>query len=422
MPTQPERSTPGGGVELIERDAFQVADVTTTEPVQRDGALGAAAVVASLAAVVLALALIAQPAGSPPGGGEATTTTRIIAPATASTAPVPVAASGAGGSSLPQVATEQPIPPFDGNVPSGLPGVIGAVDADGSIIVIDRAQPGPIEVEAGLTPDRHSPQVLLGLLGQGLIGLGTGIQIAGTVVSAEGPGGEQGEVVDLLRLAPDGQGGVLVVDVTGPTQQATLTPLRSPGAGQLRWEVDGRGPQVIGVWQDRLVLERANRVWLLDRDGGTELVAEGEVLAYDGRYLVRLVCPELGQCEILAGDPVHPDTYRAAVPETIGSLPLDAWGASVTVSPDGARLGASVGHGAVYLPAVIDLAAGTAEQLADGMNQQAPVAWSPDGEWLAYVYSDDVMVWNVTGSRSWRIPVNRDLQALWWRGAASNPG
>jgi hypothetical protein len=318
-----------------------------------------------------------------------------------------------------------PIPPFDSNLPTELPGVISGIDPDGSVVVIDRAQPAPVESEIGLTLDFDSPQLLLGLLGRQPIGLDARIRIVGDELVVEDDAGEPGGSLALGQLAPDGLGGALLVEAMGANQRATLMPLVYDGTeppDPLVWEIEGQGAEVLGVWEDQIVLHQANRVWLLDLEGRVSLVAEGEILSYDGRHLSRVVCPEPGRCEIVVGDPSQPERYRVPVPATIGALPLYAWTGSVAVSPDGRKLGASVSYGVLSLPAVIDLETGEATSLADGMNRQAPVAWSPDSQWLAYAYTDDVMVWNVPGQRSWRIAVNRELQTLLWRGAGQAPG
>jgi hypothetical protein len=418
MPTLPHRPPSGpSGAELLDGGAFE-EEVTTTEPVSHDGGLGTKiAAIATVSAIVLTFALISSP-GAGTASDEGTATTSVAAgPTTAATA-------AAGTEPPPTTRPKQPIPLFEGNLPPELPGVIGGIDVLGAVVVIDQTLPGPFETNLGLTPAAESPHMLIGLEGMAPIGLEATIRMDGGRLKVEDADGAVISDYDVARLLPDGAGTVVVVELMGNTQVATLTSLAAGGGSgePVVWEIDGQGPEILGAWDGRLVVHRANRTWLLDEGGRTELVAEGEVLTYDGLHLVRLDCPELGRCELAAGDPSAPDTYRVAVPEWIAVLSDEAWTGSVAVSPDGTRLGASVSYGGLSLPAVIDLETGEAESLADGMNNGAPVAWSPDSDWLAYAYAGDVMVWNVTGSRSWRIAVNRDLHALLWRGASLGGG
>jgi WD40 repeat protein len=222
---------------------------------------------------------------------------------------------------------------------------------------------------------------------------------------------------DLIDLVGDRTGSAIVVTYENNRQLVTLIPLEEGRADESQatvWDLPSEAADVLGAWQDQLLLHQANRIWLLDVSFRSTLVAEGELLTYDGTHLARLRCDELDVCQLLVGTPDAPDTHVLDLPEILAPLSLEAWVGSIAIAPDGTRLGASVRYGALSLPLVLDLTTGETLSLPDGVNRQAPVAWSPDGEWLSLVYIDDVMVWNIAQNRAWLIEVNRDMERLIW--------
>lgn len=401
-------------VELIERDRFELAREATSEPVGRDVAIGSKAiVVASIAVIVLALAIISRP-GASVAVDETAGQTTVPAPTTS----LPDQASSAG-SELETTVVTQSIPLFSDNISSGIPGVISAVDRDGSLIVIDRTRVRPQESRLGMVPTFENPKATLILDGSAPIPVDRELFFNGTQIFVQHDDDRfLAPSFALDDIAPGQEGNALLVSHLPDSQLAVVVPLEWDGTNPeslLQWEVPGYGLDISGVWGNELVVHQANKVWLLDAESNATLVGEGRLLSYDGANLARLVCEEPDQCVLAVGPPDQPEARTLPLPDMLAVLDIDDWAGSVSISPDGRRLGTSVRFGVLSLPVVVDLTNGETESLADGMNRQAPVAWSPDGEWLAYVYTDDVMVWSVAEGRSWRIEVNRELETLVWR-------
>jgi Tol biopolymer transport system component len=98
----------------------------------------------------------------------------------------------------------------------------------------------------------------------------------------------------------------------------------------------------------------------------------------------------------------------------LASLALARWVGPVAISPDGAKLVVWLGEGLISAPSVLDLDTGETTSLGDATNRQGSIAWSPDGQWLAYVFTDDLVVWSLPDDRSWRITLDRRLDSLMW--------
>lgn len=413
MPT--DTTDDSAEVELIERSRFELSQEATSEPVERASVIGSKAiVVASIAAIVVALGIISRPGASVEVDGTPGQTTAPTVPTTS----VPDQASDTD-SGLQTTVVTQSIPLFGGNIDPSVPGVISAVDRDGSLIVIDRTRVRPQESLLAMIPAFENPKATLILDGSAPIPVDRELSFNGTQIFVKHDGGR---VLDpsfaLDDIAPDQEGNALIVSHLANSQVAVIVPLGWDGTDAeslLQWEVPGHALDIVGAWGDDLVVHQANKVWLLDADSNATLIGEGQLLSYDGANLARLVCEEPDQCILAVGPPDQPGAQTLPLPETLAVLDTDDWVGSVTISPDGRRLGASVRFGVLSLPVVVDLSSGKTTRLADGINHQAPVAWSPDGEWLAYVYTDDVMVWNIAANRSWRIQVNRELETLVWR-------
>lgn len=414
MPTLPDESLSElPDVELLERSSFELDEGTTVEePVQRGPVVGTKALGAvAVGLIVLAFAIISQPGVEESVDESATAQT--TAPSTTTTTTPPPPSTDAAGRRL------QPIPVFQGNLPEELPGVISGFDDRGSVLLIERSRPRPVESQLGAVPTDGNPTIQLGLLGGPVEGFDNELFILGSQVIVETDQALLRQTFDLRRLVPDGVGGVLVVEESGPVMIASLLPLgdRQNGTTGIGWRLPSAGLDVLGFWRDELLVHRAASTWLLSTDGGERPVAEGEVLTYDGRHLTRLECTAAapGQCELIVGTPDDPEIHRVLLPTVVEQVPVEHWGPTVAVSPDGSQLALSAQNGGLPLPLLIDLTTGESRQLADGMNASSPVVWSPDGQWLAYLYTNDVMVWSLDADRSWRVAVNRDLQTLLWR-------
>ena len=406
-------------VELVERDRFEMADeVVVDEPVAKGPSIGSKAVIAaSIAAIIVALAVISRP-GQEVAVDEAPSQT-TAAPTT--TSMLPGGATGAvSGRPIPTTAVTQPIPLYSENAPPVVPGVISGIDSAGSLIVIDRTEVRPDEIRLGIRPAESGARATLMVEGSGPVGVLQELGIDGTevLVSYAGSARFLEPGFDMLRIAPDRQGNAVLVSHLPDIQLVSVVPVAWDGREESvvgRWRFEGPGVEVLGAWRDSLLTHQANRVWLTDPDSNSTLVADGRVLAYDGRHLAMFACSAPNECQLSVGPPDDPAQRSVLLPAVLAALDIEAWADSVSISPDGSRLAASALFGALPLPVIVDMETGDATQLADGMNPQAPIAWSPDGQWLAYVYTDDVMVWNFDERRSWRIQVNRELQSLLWR-------
>jgi hypothetical protein len=308
------------------------------------------------------------------------------------------------------------IPAFDDSIPGDLPGVLSGIDDRGSFVVIDRRAEGPVERALGpaVAGSDRITAARLGIVGAPLIRLDGEIRVDGHELVSTASGVRR--QIDLSEVVPDLAGSVLVVSADGSGATASATSLDGDGGAEpILWELSGPEVEVLGLWRDALLVRRGAHTWLLEEGGGSRLVTSEQVLTFDGRNLSVLACPRLDQCRIEVGPPDDVQRRSIPLPESLARLAPSAWTTSLAISPDGSHLAASVAHGALSLPMVIDLDTGESLSLADGMNRQAPVAWSPDGQWLAYVYTDDVMVWPITGERSWRITLDRQLDVLLWR-------
>ncbi|MCP3989080.1 MAG: hypothetical protein GY724_08395 [Actinomycetia bacterium] len=409
----PETVTELTEVELIEGDRFELPPARPEEPAQRSPIVGSKAVaVASIALIVLALAIMSRPEVSQtvePDPGQTTST-----PLSTS---IPFEGNGnVSGATTTRVT--QAIPLFDENVPEDLPGVISAIDAQGSLIIIDWTELRPRENRLEMELIDDEPKASLALTGAPFLAVNRDLSHSQTRIVVSNQDRFLDPSFDLADLVPDRTGTALIVSHSNSGQTVTMIPLDWDGVDEsaiTSWDIPGNAMDVLGSWQGQLLMHQANRIWLLDTDLEATLVADGELLAYNGTHLALLRCDELGACQLLVGTPDAPDTHMVDLPEPLVPLAHRDWVGSIAISPDGSRLGASVRNGALSLPMVIDLTTGESQSLSDGMNHHAPVAWSPDGEWLAYVYTDDVMVWNIGLGRSWRVSVNREMERLMWR-------
>jgi WD40 repeat protein len=241
--------------------------------------------------------------------------------------------------------------------------------------------------------------------------------IRGDLLVVEADASLIADTFNLTRLAPETDGGVLVVESERGEYSATWNSLRPSGSvsEEITWSLPSSSVEVLGVWGEELLVQRANEIWLLNQDGGTRSVGGGQFLAFDGENLARLVCDEVSVCSLAVGPPSDPDARTVELPEWLEAGPDDLWVPTVVISPDGDRLAMAGPNGGISSPLIVDLETGIATPLADGINRQAAMAWSPDGRWLAYVYTDDVMVWSLDEGRSWRVTVDRQLETLLWR-------
>ena len=327
-------------------------------------------------------------------------------------------ADGEGSTGAAAAGLDQPlarelseIPPIRDDLPA-VPGALFGFGLDGSIVRIDRTLSVPQEAPLELSALGRSGAAVGTSFGDGYLVIDDAVAhrlgVDGTF-SATVAGGN--------RVLPADDGGVVVVAVDDRAQTAYVVPagaadILPPDEASL-WSL-GRDLQVLGGWRDRLLVTTANRVWLLDRDGRSTPVSAGRTLGFDGDHLVMLDCQEPGVCRIEVGPPDNPSRRSVLVPETLADLAVDSWGSALDVSPDGDRLALRSIRGVVALPVVIDLVTGEATSLSDSMNHSSAVVFSPDGEWLAYSFSDDLVIMNLDEKRRWRVFTERRMDQLAW--------
>ncbi len=413
MPTSPEETRADlTDVELIDEGPFvdTPMEAPSNEPMQRAPVIGTtAAALLAVVAIVAVFAFIARPGlEEDVAVNERAQTTLSPTVTTAPTTSIP-------GADDPTTTTLRAIPPFQGGPPEELPGVISAFDERGALLVIDRSQAAPQELLVDMVPvEASEARSLLAIGPHTPTGFDGELSVRSHIVEVLGSGDEVVNGVNLGVLAPEGEPpNLLLIEQRASTLGVTMFEPTSDGP-IATWTLT-RGLDVLGSWGEELLLHRADRVWALAEDGTERLIAEGQLLGFDGRYLVRLSCPAIDACDIIVGRVDEPEIHRVPLPEQFEELAVADWASSIAVSPDGNSLALSVRDGGLSLPTIVDLETGSYRQLGDGMNHRSPVAWSPDGEWLAYIFTDDVMAWKLDVDRSWRVTVNRELKTLAWQ-------
>ncbi len=297
-----------------------------------------------------------------------------------------------------------PIPELRADLSPDMPDLLLAYGPADSLVQIRRsdAQPTEIEVPAGRRP------------GAMVYSLSDDrpLILSDSTLSAVVPDGEiESAGVEADDLLPSDDGVVLVADGQ-PTRQVTLSSrLEREDVEEslaLGYDVD-----VLGGWLDRPLVSKAGAVWLLNDDGTAELVSEGVVAGYDGRNLAMVRCGRPDDCRIAVGPPDEPDRRSVPVPEQLADRPIESWALGASVSADGTRL-AVIDRRGVALPRWIDLDTGVAAARSESVNEDSPVAWSPDGRWLAYAFGDDIIAWDTEEDRSWRVFIDRPISHMVW--------
>ncbi|MCP5026940.1 MAG: hypothetical protein GY929_11720 [Actinomycetia bacterium] len=364
-----------------------------------------------LGLVVLVIMITAQPSQPP---AEPTPTT-VPSPATfvpPTSAPDPDTEAEAAideprFEALGPPATLAPLEAFAGTVPDDLPGELLTFGPKGRLVVVDRALDAPFEIDTGIV-NVLSPR-LFASPEQVVIGTGS------RTTTLDGPLREAADwsvpVEGNLQGLFPGSFGRFITTTSHGTDQ-TASPLVLGGIQQ--WDLPV-GVDVIGEWDGRLLIEAAGRILLVDTSGAeTELAGVGRILAYDGHWLAHVTCQIDDGCRVNLGTPEDPSQRSMPVPEPLAVRPADEWGRSAAISADGLKVAVSRDGGAP-IPMVLHFDTDETRILADGMNTDSPMVFSPDGEWLAYAFQNDVTVWRIDGDRSWRIGLGRPVGALAWR-------
>ena len=203
-----------------------------------------------------------------------------------------------------------------------------------------------------------------------------------------------------------------------------MRPLLGSLVEELRGEGEGglSGPwsladdvRIVGGWRDGLLVHKAGVVWSLDREGGSVSLARGELLGYDGVNLLLVNCSRVDECRIEIGTPDQPAQRSVAVPESLAGFDLAAWTSGFALSPDGRRLALATERGLATLLVWIDLETGEEKTLPESIQPGSPIAWSPDGRYLAAtLVGDDLVIGREEDRRSWRLVVDRPLDGVVW--------
>ncbi|MEZ5410842.1 MAG: hypothetical protein R2761_22630 [Acidimicrobiales bacterium] len=420
------------GIELLadagRHDAAREAG-PVTEQVGRPAARWrtGAAVGAAVLAIAGAVAGLSQL-----GGGTPAPTTPD--PAT-TLAPPPGAAA----------AELSPFSDLPADLPTELPGLLVAFDSLGSLVMVDRADDRPAEVRLGLIPDPGGGHGL-GLGGTEPVWFAQDFS-RGSLLGAVGPSGDPlAQTVDLRRLGAGSE--VLVTERSPGTLEAAVVPIDFLGTREnndLRWTLPPDGVRILGVWNGQLLVTQGATTWLLATSGSGPspapvVVGPGEVLGFDGRWLVRRTCAQPGVCGLAIGPPGQPDQLQVPAPvvavapgvapsgpgtgapavttSTAPAAPpepqVGSWTGPVAVAPDGARLAAAVRFGDLIWLTVVDLATGAVERYDSSLSPGALLAWAPDGEWLAFQTGRDLQIRRQRDGRTWILGLDRDLVTLRW--------
>ncbi|MEM7341287.1 MAG: hypothetical protein AAF467_21710 [Actinomycetota bacterium] len=406
-------------VEIIEGDRLVTPSLAESEPetvtdtsVRSGGVIGPRMIgVASAAVFLLALSILTRPGSEVPEVPVQTT----AVPEQTTTSFLPGVDDAGSVQTLPStVPVTQPIPLFEETSLPEIPGVIAGIGPDGGLVTIDRSTVRPTQDDAPswLAPT-DDPATELFLADGTSLALGDEVWIEQTAIV----GNEESIEIESLFGAETGL--ILVVSRSLREQRAALYPFGPEVSAEpepvQEWAVDTQSLKVWGWWRDRLVVTQAGQGWLMAaNDSEHQSLNPGVPIAFNGDVVVQLRCDQPGECVIATQELADGTTTEVPVPETLAALAHDDWVPTAALSPNDRYIGGSARFGALSLPYVVDLVTGESFGLADGMNQEAPVSWSPDSQWLSYVYTDDVMVWSLEAGRSWRVQLNRPLATLTW--------
>jgi len=364
--------------------------------------------------------------------------------------PTPTTAAPATTLAPPPGAAPAELSPFSdlpADLPPELPGLLVAFDSLGSLVLVDRAADRPDEVRLGLIADEGGGPHGLGLGGAEPVWFAQAMA-GGSTLRAVNPAGEPlGEGIDLRLLGPESE--VLVAERSAAGVEAAVVPLNHLGTREnndLRWALPPDGVRILGVWNSQLLVTQGAATWLLPTSGSGPPpapvpVGPGEVLGFDGRWLVRRACVEPGVCGLTVGPPDQPDRFQVPAPvmleapgvaptgipgsgtpaSTTSSAPpappepqIGSWAGPVAVSPDGARLAAAVRFGDLTWLTVVDLTSGAVDRYDSSLSPGALLAWAPDGAWLAFQTGRDLQIRRQEDGRTWILGLDRDLVALRW--------
>lgn len=306
------------------------------------------------------------------------------------------------------LAAPRPIPELRADLPDDLPGVIFAYGPQDSVISIKRSEPQPLENPLGPGTSRAPSGMVKTSPSE------VGVFDGERLYSLRAEGGIDSRALPDGELYPSDSGFLVVLEVDRAKSAFVLGDPPSQTDEEPQGIPIGNDLAVLGGWGDRALVHQASKVWLIDRAGGAELVTDGVVLGYDNGFLAMIRCDGPGSCRIEVGPPNQPSRRAVAMPENLTGRSVEVWAGTGAVSADGDRLALVDQRGAVQLPTWVDLVSGEDSTVSQSVDQGSPVAWSPDGRWLAYAIDDDILLWDTESGRDWRVSVARPLSHLAW--------
>lgn len=161
------------------------------------------------------------------------------------------------------------------------------------------------------------------------------------------------------------------------------------------WHVPA-GASVMTVVDDQLLVQRAGRLYLLQRGGGVREYAIGDFMGSRGGWVLWRGCDEQMRCRLNIGTAQQP---------VVHSHERDDWemwanGFGVGLAPDGASVVAT--RPGQVRPALVRLEDGVS--LVD-VDLETQIDWTPDGEW-AFVRLPGDRVVGVSTRDGRQVPIN----------------
>jgi hypothetical protein len=421
----------------VEPAAYRLSDDGAPPPPSRfsSGPSSRLALIGAVGAALVAVFLMSRPDGGEDAlsqlpyeqqqeilqrrNGETPATTAPVVAAPVQAEPEPEVAAEPLGRIDPAVplAERLPIPALSDDLPADLPGVLALYGDAGSVVFIRRDAAVPQE----LALNRANEPITATQIVAGDTRYGTPVVAADQEFGwANDPDGDwYTRMVAAERLLPSDDGVALVDRADRVDRQivrlVNFDQINNGAAGAPIFELQPNDVP-IGGWQGHVVLGDGGggSIYLLDESGVRTKLADAVPVAYDGRTLVAARCTDgdEGACRLLSG-PIDETSVQVDLPEQLVDHPLPSGQADVAVSPDGSRL-------AVFDPsrnaemAWIDLNTGAYTTRRLGFLAQPPLAWSPDGRWLASASNGNVVVWDTESNDTALIVIGRPVSSLVW--------
>jgi hypothetical protein len=174
---------------------------------------------------------------------------------------------------------------------------------------------------------------------------------------------------------------------------------------------------------DRVVVGGPGIVAVLGTDGARQVLAHGDPVTSDGTRVAWIDCTDDHHCALVLGSVDDPDQVRVTLaaddlPGGVFGLPAGAF------SPDGRWLaipltplpGADDGGPRSQIM-VVETATGVeVRRLAGAYGPATPLAWSPDGRWLALASRSGLRLWDAERDTVRSLPtVTRRIRGLTFR-------